>query len=118
MIRARLASLNRMTCTLVLVLSMLFAQFVGQLHRIEHTQWATDAGEHSLAQWQNDDPGQFKNHSCILFDQDTLALAMGIAFVIALATAGRYLLTPWVERDSWLAPVIHLFLSRAPPSVR
>jgi len=95
---------------------MLFAQFVGQLHRIEHARWAGDA-DHPLAQWQDNDSGQFKNHSCILFDQDTLALALGITFLIALATAGRYLLTPWVERDSWLAPVIHPFLSRAPPSL-
>jgi hypothetical protein len=104
----------RMIWTLAFVLSFLFTQFAGQQHRIEHAQWLS--GANPATQFQGGGSHYPANHSCVTFDACALAFALGLAIVLALAIAGKHLPATWIARDSWHAPFVHLFLSRAPPA--
>lgn len=114
MIRAKPLPLNQLTWVVAIALSLLFAQFAGQYHRIEHTQWRSDASLHRMSQSQNDGYDG-KSHSCLTFDAATLADTIGAAPPIALLLEGTHLLAQWIAFTSWDAPVTHHFLSRAPP---
>jgi hypothetical protein len=110
--RAKTLSFIRLTSIFSIVVSLLFTQFVGERHRIEHAQW-----QHSgllkvaTSQYGPSD----KHHSCIDFDASTLADAIGTAIIIALLAAGTHVLAQWLAFISWQAPVKRYFLSRAPP---
>ena len=114
MIHAKPLSLNQLIWVCAITLSLLFAQFAGQYHRIEHTQWRGDASLHRLVQLSSDGDDN-KSHSCLTFDAATLADALGAAPPVALLLEGTHLLAQWIAFISWDAPVAHHFLSRAPP---
>jgi hypothetical protein len=114
MTRAKTLSLNQLTWLFALALSLLFAQFTGQRHRIDHAKWQESAGIYQLVQSQYDGYDH-KDHSCITFDAATLADAIGAALVLVLLAAGLHMLAQWIAFISWDAPVTRYFLSRAPP---
>ena len=114
MIRAKPLSLNQLTWVIAITLSLLFAQFAGQYHRIKHTQWYGGASLHRQAQPQYDNYDN-KSHSCLVFDAATLADTCGAVPSMALLLEGTHLLAQWIAFISWDAPVTHLFQSRAPP---
>jgi hypothetical protein len=112
----------------VLIVSLLFAQFVGFLHRIEHAKWLGNQESIKLNSqavgnfiFDSPPPSRFDdkkstNHSCAAFDAATLAdtlntLDCGTAFPGNENSASYFVAT-----SSWKAPVFHHYLSRAPPS--
>jgi len=114
MIRAKPLSLNQLTWVIAITLSLLFAQFAGQSHRIKHTQWygGTSLQQHAQPQYADYDN---KNHSCLAFDAATLADTCDAVPPMALLLEGTHLLAQWIAFISWDAPVTRHFQSRAPP---
>jgi hypothetical protein len=104
---------NRTLIALLLALAMLFAQFAGQLHRIEHANW-NGAGTPQWSQSEQESDA-LKSHSCLVFDAITLADLLSTGLVLAVALAGRHVLNQRLFRSVHLGAFTALFLSRAPP---
>jgi hypothetical protein len=117
MTRAKTLSLNQLMLIFAVTVSLLFAQFAGQHHRIDHTRWQANISLHQLIQAQYDGYDD-KHHSCITFDAATLADTVGAAISIALLAPGTHMLAQWIDFISWDAPLTLHFLSRAPPPFR
>ncbi|MDF3035265.1 MAG: hypothetical protein K0S28_539 [Paucimonas sp.] len=104
---------NRTLIALLLALATLFAQFAGQLHRIEHANWN---GTGTL-QWSQDEQESdaLKSHSCLVFDAITLADLLATGIILAAALAGRQAVNQRLFRSVHIGVFTALFLSRAPP---
>lgn len=113
------ATTRRLCFAALLVALVLFAQWMGLRHRIEHADWG------SIQHHQMEERGTSvaeleyagdKAHSCILFDG--MALADGaplLPFSPVLQTSVR-VLALWAAYISWDAPLLCHFSSRAPPA--
>jgi len=101
---------------LLLVVALLFAQWLGLAHRIEHVRPAQQA-PHAASIVQADTAGYDKSleHSCALFDATTLANILHSPAVSLPVLPGAQILALWVAFASWDAPVLLHFSSRAPP---
>lgn len=103
----------------MLVVVVLFAQWMGLRHRIEHAE-PISAQHLVLAadQSSSDTSTEYSSdtlHSCALFDGMTLADgAPALPFLPLLQTSVQ-VLALWAAYASWDAPVLLHFSSRAPP---
>lgn len=116
--RTQDSSWRQLSWGLALALALLFSQFAGQRHRIDHTLWLTDA---ALQQG----PGAINSlaaegyvdatHSCIALDGASLAAGLATALP-AFAPLPCSTPAPALQADSlWDAPFMAHFRSRAPP---
>lgn len=114
---------NRPCFAAVLIALVLFAQWMGLKHRIEHADLID--GRHTVlhvaAQAVSaDQPVEYagdKSHSCTLYDGVALAdSAPPLFFLPVLQTSAR-ILALWAAHESWDAPLLCHFSSRAPPRV-
>ena len=103
---------------MLLMVVVLFAQWMGMRHRIEHAGWINDRpAVMQIAEQTADEaqPDNGKAHSCRLFDDATLAATVTtLPFVLPLQINVR-VLALWLAFTSWDAPLTHFFFSRAPP---
>ncbi len=111
---------NRFCLAAALVALVLFAQWMGLRHRIEHADLigghhvVLQAGDQSVSGQSVEYAGD-KSHSCKLFDGATLGDCTPLLhFPVGLQT-GTQILTPCTSRISWDAPLLCHFSSRAPP---
>ena len=113
MFRTKTSAMNQAPWLFALVFSLLFAQFSGLQHRIEHAKWNNGQSivRADVSHNAKDDP----KHSCSLFDAATLADSVNAAPPCPLPSAGAYLPALWLMRASWDAPLLLPFRSRAPP---
>jgi hypothetical protein len=128
--RGAAISLSRCSWVGVLIVSLLFAQFAGLLHRIEHAKWLGDQESSKLqskatASFISDslfpslsDGGKKNiNHSCAAFDAATLADTLSTPGCDAVFRVTENYAPYFVTASSWEAPVVHHYSSRAPPPV-
>jgi len=106
----------------LLVLAVLFAQWMGMRHRIEHAGWINDRPATSQQTALDPDvqidkqTGQKSHHSCLLFDDATLGNTIAIIpLTLPPPTCARELAL-WLAFTSWDAPLTRYFSSRAPPA--
>lgn len=93
---------------LLLAVVLLFAQWSGMTHRIEHAPLphaAASADEHDSD----------SDHSCVAFDAAAAADTMHLPPFVAPLLAGAQVLALWAAFRSWDAPLVLHFSSRAPP---
>lgn len=106
------------------MLALLFAQWLGLAHRIDHAGLAqpaqaaqsvrlAQAGQSALQ--TNTDYDKSLDHSCALFDASALAAALNSPPVSLAIVPGAQVLALWVAFASWDAPFLRYFSSRAPP---
>ncbi|CAL63073.1 Conserved hypothetical protein [Herminiimonas arsenicoxydans] len=122
---SRTPSATRLCFAALLVVAVLFAQWMGLRHRIEHadrtgsqqtisaTSAASSSGStlESAAEYAGE-----KLHSCTLFDGMALAdSAPALPFIPLLQTSVQ-VLALWAAHASWDAPFLCHFSSRAPPA--
>jgi hypothetical protein len=102
----------RIVIAILLAMALLFAQWVGQHHRISHAGLQQQANVTSIA---DSSGGNDLNHSCAAFDAATVGDSINsIPFVTPLVTSA-HVLALWAAFISWDAPLITCFSSRAPP---
>lgn len=106
----------------LLVLAVLFAQWMGMRHRIEHAGWVNDRPATSQQTALDPDvqsaeqTGQKSPHSCLLFDDATLGNSIVIIpLKLPPPTCARERAL-WLAFTSWDAPLTSYFSSRAPPA--
>lgn len=112
---------NRPCFAAVLIALMLFAQWMGLKHRIEHADVID--GHHAVLQVAaqvagTDQPVEYagdKSHSCTLFDGVALADSAPSLFFLPVLQTGAKILALWAAHASWDAPLLCHFSSRAPP---
>ncbi|WP_076593205.1 hypothetical protein [Herminiimonas arsenitoxidans] len=117
------AASNRRLCfAALLVVVVLFAQWMGMRHRIEHADWAGNhhliahVADQGIAEPDLEYAGD-KSHSCTLYDGMALAdSAPLLPFAPVLQTSVQ-VLALWAAYISWDAPLLCHFSSRAPPRV-
>jgi hypothetical protein len=103
---------------MLLVLALLFAQWLGLAHRIEHAglqQTAMQAQARQAAAQANAGFDKSLDHSCALFDAAALATALNSPAAIPTLLPGTQVLALWVAFASWDAPFLCHFSPRAPP---
>ncbi len=101
----------RSAIAFLLVAVLLFAQWSGLAHRIDH---APLAGVH-LHSDEADRHESGAGHSCIAFDAAAVADAIHLPPFIAPLLASARVLGLWAAFRSWDAPLVRHFSSRAPP---
>jgi hypothetical protein len=113
----------------LLIVVVLFAQWMGMRHRIEHAGWINNHAPTALAfsldvDEQNDaqdtakissQVGSKSHHSCALFDGTALADTVAIIPLTLPPPACAKVLALWLAFTSWDAPLTRFFSSRAPP---
>jgi hypothetical protein len=113
---------NRPCFAAVLIALVLFAQWMGMNHRIEHADLVN--GRHTVlhvaaSQTANADlPVEYagdKSHSCTLYDGVALADSAPPLFFLPVLQTGVRILALWAAHASWDAPLLCHFSSRAPP---
>jgi hypothetical protein len=104
----------RIALAALLVVAMLFAQWLGERHRIQHAGW--DNGNSAAAAAASaPDIDDNVSHSCAAFDAATLPhVAPGVPFIVPIVASAK-VLALWVAFTSWDAPFTLHFSSRAPP---
>ncbi|MNR80718.1 hypothetical protein D3C72_114440 [compost metagenome] len=112
------ATTRRLCFAALLVVLVLFAQWMGLRHRIEHANWS--GLQHSSQQLAQDSAASQeyegdKSHSCILFDGMALADGAPLLPFTAILQTGVQVLALWAAYTSWDAPLLCHFSSRAPP---
>lgn len=112
MSKAPTSRLKQTAWIATLMLSLLFAQFAGLRHRVDHAGWQQQPG-----QANTDSSVKYGSHNCAIFDAATLADAAGAAPAIGFATDCVYALALSRMLASWDASVLVPFLSRAPPAL-
>ena len=105
--RARLNLLYATICALAVAL--LFAQWTGLAHRIDHAPLSTLHAQSA----EEDDSGL--NHSCVAFDAAAVADAIHLPPCAVPILASAKVLALWAAFESWDAPLVLHFSSRAPP---
>ena len=101
----------RSAIALLLAAALLFAQWTGLAHRIDHaplTGMQAQAGE-------TDHHDTDVHHSCVAFDAAAVADAIHLPPFIAPLLASAHVLALWAAFQSWDAPLVRHFSSRAPP---
>jgi hypothetical protein len=101
---------HRYTIAMLLALVLLFAQWSGMAHRIEHAPLAQAYSALSADEHDSD-----SNHSCIAFDAAAVADSIHLPPFVAPQIAGTQVLALWTAFLSWQAPLVLHFSSRAPP---
>ncbi|MEN3367056.1 MAG: hypothetical protein V7606_4330 [Burkholderiales bacterium] len=101
---------------ILLAVALLFAQWAGLSHRIDHGDLQYQLMQLSSATGiADDDQQQHVSHSCAAFDAATVGDSIHLLpFVTPLVTSA-HVLALWAAFISWDAPVITHFCSRAPP---
>ncbi|RJF97583.1 hypothetical protein [Noviherbaspirillum saxi] len=95
-----------------LALALLFAQWTGLQHRIEHASTAQASQQVSS---KVTDENKKLTHSCLAFDATTVGDIVHLPpFTAPLITSVR-VLALWTAFTSWDAPLVRHFSSRAPP---
>jgi hypothetical protein len=117
---AKVHSWRQLSWCFALVLSLLFSQFAGQRHRIDHTRWLAGITSSANVVAQADFSGGWAGttdatHSCIALDAATLADGMGCAILPVIPLLGSALLLPGPAFLKWDALFSAHFRSRAPP---
>jgi hypothetical protein len=110
MYAARTVPNLRTAVIVLLMVALLFAQWTGLAHRVDHGPLASlhaDAKDGSTP-----DEG---SHSCVAFDAAAVADAISIPPFAAPPIAGAKVLALWTAFASWDAPPALPFSSRAPP---
>ena len=92
----------------MLVAALLFAQWAGLAHRIDHGPLATQAAA-------PDGHEPEAGHSCVAFDAAAVADAIHLPPFNARLLTGAKVLALWAAYASWDAPLVLHFSSRAPP---
>jgi len=103
---------------LLLVLALLFAQWLGLAHRIEHAGLALPVQQTAanLSSLQTDASyDKSLNHSCALLDAAALAAVLNSPCLNLAILPGAQVLAPWLAFASWDAPFLRHFSARAPP---
>jgi len=114
----------------LLVIAVLFAQWMGLGHSIEHADQINNQHAVQNAKQSSDacdssfDPTQGltteyagdKSHSCTLFDGMALADNVAALSFIPLLQTSVQVLALWTAHASWDAPFLRYFSSRAPPA--
>jgi len=102
------AAANVRTAVAVLLMAaLLFAQWTGLAHRVDHSALASlhaDAGA-----------PEDGTHSCVAFDAAAVADAISVPPLATPPMAGTKVLALWTAFASWDAPPALPFSSRAPP---
>ncbi|MFJ7567291.1 hypothetical protein ACIQW9_10070 [Herminiimonas sp. NPDC097707] len=125
---SRTPSATRLCFAALLVVAVLFAQWMGLRHRIDHADrtdrqhamqaiGAASAASSSSSTLESavEYAGE-KLHSCTLFDGMALAdSAPALPFIPLLQTSVQ-VLALWAAHASWDAPFLCHFSSRAPPA--
>lgn len=102
----------RSAAAILLAAALLFAQFSGFAHRIDHGPFAP---AHDRSGQPADDHDSKLSHSCVAFDAAAIADAIHLPPCITpLLTSGSSLAL-WTAFASWDAPLVLHFSSRAPP---
>lgn len=107
---ARTSLKARTVAAILLMAAMLFAQWAGLAHRVDHGPLASlhaDAAEDSTS--------KADSHSCVAFDAAAVADAISLPPLATPLMAGVEVLALWTAFASWDAPLILPFSSRAPP---
>ncbi|MFJ2989032.1 hypothetical protein ACIPF8_14305 [Collimonas sp. NPDC087041] len=104
----------------LLVLTILFAQWLGLTHSIVHAAWENKQSTHlthltSVIE-QSIEGGGKAHHSCAAFDDATLAAAIYTVPLTLPPLPGKHVLAKWQAFASWDAPFTCHFSPRAPPS--
>ena len=115
--------LSRTAIAALLIVAVLFAQWMGVMHRISHADRSNGpiisiAGFDVRSAGPATDrvaDGNTDNHSCTAFDAATLADALPVPFVCASLQPGAALIAARAAFDSWDAPLAHFYSPRAPP---
>lgn len=105
---------------LLLALALLFAQWLGLAHRIEHAGVAQAAQQAQVDESSRQADASYDkslNHSCSLLDAAALASVLHSPAVSLAVLPGAQVLALWVAFASWDAPFLRFFCSRAPPLV-
>lgn len=108
------------TGTLFLVAALLFAQWLGLAHRIDHSglQQTSGQAQGSLLTSPSDvNVDKSLDHSCALFDAAALATVLNSPAIVPAILPAAQVLALWQAFASWDAPFLCHFSSRAPPSV-
>ncbi|MES2934860.1 MAG: hypothetical protein V4805_15385 [Pseudomonadota bacterium] len=118
---------TRLCFAALLVVAVLFAQWMGLRHRIEHAnridsqhamQTVGQISSASISDSITDAGVEYagdKSHSCTLFDGMALTdSAPALPFIPLLQTSVQ-VLALWAAHASWDAPFLCHFSSRAPP---
>lgn len=100
-----------------LAMLLLFAQWMGFKHGIEHADLI--GGNHAVFQsaktsGASDDAGG-KGHSCKLYDSATLSDSAPLPIILPVVRTGILIAAQWASDISWDAPTRCHFSSRAPP---
>jgi hypothetical protein len=119
---------TRLCFAALLAIAVLFAQWMGLRHRIEHAdridtqhvaQTLNNTSSISTTGTTPDTAAEYtgdKSHSCALYDGVALAdSAPALPFIPLLQTSVQ-VLALWAAYASWDAPFLRHFSSRAPPA--
>lgn len=127
LMRRTKASSFKQTCWIAtLILSQVFAQFAGLRHRIEHAGWQGSQGFSKLdaqlaskseSRLSSDSGTKNSSHSCAAFDASTMADTFDATPCTVVLADTENSAAQSISLASWDAPVVHRFLSRAPPPV-
>ncbi|MFC7298520.1 hypothetical protein [Herminiimonas aquatilis] len=123
---SRTSTAARLCFAALLIVAVLFAQWIGLRHRIEHADGAdnlhsvqtvnTSASSNAGSDAPAVEYAGDKSHSCALFDGMALAdSAPALPFIPLLQTSVQ-VLALWAAHTSWDAPFLCHFSSRAPPA--
>ncbi|GAB3540801.1 hypothetical protein GCM10027343_10430 [Noviherbaspirillum agri] len=99
---------------MLLAMALLFAQWSGFAHRIDHATWQQ---EHVyIGPVEAEGLGDTESrHSCVAFDAAAVADAITLPHFIAPLLASTEVLALWAAFSSWDAPPSRPFCPRAPP---
>lgn len=101
----------RTAAAFLLAAALLFAQWSGLAHRVDHSPLADTHAQSGDAEDHDTD----SNHSCVAFDAVAVADAIHLPpFAVPLPTSA-HVLALWTAFESWDAPLVSHFSSRAPP---
>ncbi|HVK93858.1 MAG TPA: hypothetical protein VM571_03930 [Noviherbaspirillum sp.] len=109
----RHSSLYRASIAALLLVAILFAQWSGLHHRIEHAGFAHESLHTSSPPTEKSSTDA--RHSCVAFDAAAIADTIVIHPYATAPLASAYVLALWTAFDSWNAPLACHFSSRAPP---
>lgn len=101
--------------TVILVMTLLLAQWAGLAHRIDHA-YSTGATQvlASTVDGSGTNDASLR-HSCVAFDAAAVADSLHVtAFALPIVVSAKTLAL-WAAFSSWDAPVVCHFSSRAPP---
>jgi len=124
---SRAPTATRLCFAALLIIAVLFAQWMGLQHRIEHADGADNLHaaqtiSASSSATSSDIPVAVteyagdKSHSCTLFDGMALADSAAVRPFIPLLQTSVQILALRAAHASWDAPFLCHFSSRAPPA--